>query len=405
MKKAFQVIILFGLISLFGDLIYEGARSVNGPYLKTLGAGAAAIGLFAGLGEFLGYAVRLISGYLSDRTRSYWFFIFLGYALLISVPLLSISGTWEAALFLIVIERVGKGLRGPARDTVVSMASSRVGTGVGFGITEVLDQIGAITGPLLFMGLFFFAGTGPEEKASVYQKGYGLFWVPFIILLTCLCIAYLRVPRPDHLESRSKDDERPGQFSKLFWIYTAFTFVATFGFVNFILLGYHFKTEHIFSDPFIPFIYAVAMAVDAVAAIVIGKIYDVLKKKSARKMGGLAALAVIPVLSIAIALCAFSHMRSLAISGMVLWGVVMGAHETVMRSAVADLTPLARRGSGYGIFNACYGLALFIGSAVMGLLYGFSLPILIIAVICIECAAIIIFMAMRKEAIRAGIAA
>ena len=397
-KRPLQIIVLFGLVSLFGDFVYEGARSVNGPYLKTLGASAAVIGLFAGLGEFLGYGARFVSGYLSDRTKSYWLFVFAGYALIISVPLLSIAGTWQLAMVFIVLERFGKALRGPARDTIVSMASSKIGTGLGFGITEVFDQIGAISGPLLLSGFLFFSNANPDKQVLDYQRGYSLFWVPFFLLLVCLAFAYLRAPNPADLET--PDDHakaQPKHFSRLFWIYTAFTFVTTAGFTNVILIGYHFKNEHLFADAVIPLLYALAMAVDAVVAIVIGKTYDVLKMRYNNKVKGLSVLAGLPVLSVLIAICVFSKMAVLAITGMALWGVVMGIHETVMRSAIADITPVAKRGTAYGVFNAGYGVAIFIGSAVMGFLYDISLPVLVWAVVAVESAAVLIFFVMRSE--------
>ena len=397
-KKSLQIIILFGLVSLFGDFVYEGARSVNGPYLKTLGASAAVIGLFAGLGEFLGYAARFVSGYLSDRTKSYWLFVFAGYVLIISVPLLSIAATWQVAMVFIILERFGKALRSPARDTIVSMASSKVGTGVGFGITEVFDQIGAISGPLLLSGFLFFSNASPDKQVHDYQRGYSLFWVPFVLLLVCLWFAYRWAPNPADLEvaDAHTKTQKGGHFSRLFWLYTAFTFVTTAGFANVILIGYHFKNEHLFADAVIPLLYSLAMAVDAVVAIVVGKTYDVLKMRYNNKVKGLSVLAVLPVLSVLIAVCAFSKTAVMAITGMALWGVVMGIHETVMRSAIADITPVARRGTAYGVFNAGYGMAIFIGSAVMGLLYDISLPVLVGAVVAVEAAAMLIFFAMRK---------
>ncbi|MCM8761554.1 MAG: MFS transporter, partial [Candidatus Omnitrophica bacterium] len=200
MKKATQVIILFGLVSLFGDLIYEGARSINGPYLETLGASAAAVGFFMGFAEFCSYGVRLVSGFLSDRSKSYWLFIFIGYGLLIAVPLMSLTGIWQTAVMFIILERIGKALRGPARDTVVSMASSKIGTGLGFGITEVLDQLGAVAGPLILTGSLLLAGGGYRKGASAYQSAYALMWFPLVVLMACVAIAYFRVKDPTRLE-------------------------------------------------------------------------------------------------------------------------------------------------------------------------------------------------------------
>jgi MFS family permease len=398
-RKAIELIILFGLVSLFGDILYEGARSVNGPYLKTFGVNASIVGLIAGTGELIGYAIRLLSGYFADRTKAYWLFTFIGYGLLISVPLLSLSGVWQVAALLMLIERFGKALRAPARDTIVSQAAKRIGTGIGFAIGEVLDQIGAMGGPLIFS--FFFLFTGAASKSILdYQYGYALFWVPFAVLMACIIFAYLRVPDPSELEKAVTAKPMPDKLSVVFWKYNLFSFVATMGLVNFILMAYHFKAKGILSDAMIPLFYGLGMGVDAIAALIIGRYYDVLKHRNGNENAGLLALAVIPILSLAIPVLAFSGFSSLAAASILLWGVTMGAHETIMKSAIADLTPLKKRGTGYGIFNAGYGLAMFFGSAAMGFLYDISIFALIVLSVGLEIAAIPLFISMRDEALK-----
>lgn len=397
-KRALKLIIFFGLVSLFGDIVYEGARSVNGPFLNILGASAALVGLIAGVGEFSGYALRLLSGYVSDRAGLRWFFVILGYIMLAAVPLLSLAGHWQLAACLIIAERIGKAVRSPARDTIVSQAAKEVGTGWGFGITEALDQIGALSGPLIFTGLFFFFGTAGRELKA-YQQGYALLWLPFILLLICVFAAYRRFPHSEQAKTDNPENSKSEKFPKVFWLYIAFTFVATMGFANFLLLGYHFKVKHIFSDALIPLMYAIAMGVDGVTALVIGKAYDILKKKN-NQTAGLTTLIVIPVFSILLAVFAFSGNFLLAVCGMIFWGVVMGAHETIMRSAIADITHINRRGAGYGIFNAGYGLAMFLGSTALGFLYDYSHMLVIVAVTVIEAIALFLFFLLRNEALR-----
>jgi MFS family permease len=398
-KTAFQLILLFGLVSLFGDMVYEGARSVNGPYLKTLGANAAIVGLVAGLAEFLGYAVRLASGYFSDKTRAYWLFTFIGYGMLVSVPLLSLAGVWQVAVVFIIMERLGKALRSPARDTILSQATKQVGTGFGFAIAEVLDQVGAISGPLIFTMLFISLGKGDRTIAD-YQHGYSLLWIPLILVLLCIILAWRRVPNPEVLEIPVIKSPQADKLSKVFWIYTVFTFVTTLGFANFALIGFHFKAKHVLTDAQIPLFYALAMGVDAIAALAIGRAYDIFKARRDNEKAGLITLIVIPVLSLFIPAFVFSTKFSLVLAGAIIWGIVMGAHETIMRSAIADLTPLKKRGTGYGIFNAAYGLAIFIGSAITGLLYEYSIFAVIFISIAVEIAAIPVFFIMRKEALK-----
>lgn len=398
-KTAFQVILLFGLVSLFGDMVYEGARSVNGPYLKTLGANAAMVGFIAGVAEFMGYIVRLASGYFADKTKAYWLFTFLGYGLLIVVPLLSLAGIWQVALIFIILERLGKALRSPARDTILSQATKQVGTGFGFAIAEALDQVGAVIGPLIFTVLFVLLGKGDKNLID-YQKGYSLLWIPFVLVMLCVLFAYKKAPNSEILESSVVKKSEPDKLSKVFWLYTIFSFITTLGFTNFVLIGYHFKAKHVLTDAQIPLFYAIAMGVDAIAALIIGKAYDLFKNRRQNDKAGLSTLIVIPLFSIFIPLFAFTQSYILALASAIIWGIVMGAHETVMKSAIADLTTLKKRGTGYGIFNTAYGLAIFIGSTLFGLLYEKSISAIIVLSIVIQFVGILAFFAMRRETLQ-----
>ncbi|MDH7518060.1 MAG: MFS transporter [Candidatus Thermoplasmatota archaeon] len=394
-KKALKLIILLGVVSLFGDIIYEGARSVNGPYLAMLGANAAIVGLIVGIGEFLGYGIRLISGYFSDKTKAYWFFTIIGYGLLFTVPLLSLAGVWQIAALFIVSERIGKALRVPSRDTILSQATKQIGTGFGFGIHEFFDQIGAIIGALIFALLFFLMGTS-GKTISDYQMGYSFLWVPFVLLMVFVFIAYFLVKKPEELEPVSSDEKDSDNLSKTFWLYTVFSFITTIGFVNFALIGYHLKTYNLLSDAQIPLFYVIAMAVNAVIALIIGKTYDKLKNIKRNNKAGLLTLMIIPIFSLFIPFFAFSMNYVFILISVIVWGVVMGSHETIMRSAIADITPLKKRGTGYGIFTTSYGLALFIGSVLVGVLYECSLNLLIISIMFIEIIAIPFFFMMWK---------
>ncbi len=381
-KRALQLILLFGLISLLGDIIYEGARGVNGPYLATLGASAAMVGFVAGVGEFLGYAVRLASGYFADRTGAYWFFTFLGYGLLVSVPLLGLTGIWQVAAVFIVCERFGKALRSPAKDTILSKATSRVGRGFGFGLHEAMDQIGAIAGPLIFTVIFALKGG--------YRQGYTLLWIPFILLMGVLVVARVIVPAPDMLEAEGdKPADLRNNLSKVFWLYTAFSSLAVLGFANFSVIAFHLKVKNVMTDAQIPLFYSIAMGVDAAAALVIGRLYDKV---------GMKTLLLIPLLTAVIPFLAFSERFFAVAAGMVLWGVVMAIHETIMRAAIADLTSIKKRGTGYGIFNTAYGLFMFLGSFIMGALYDAGTVYIVIVAIAAQAAALpVYFMMMRAR--------
>jgi MFS family permease len=376
-------IILLGIVSLFGDVTYEGARSVAGPYLATLGASASVVGLVSGIGEFVGYALRLASGHLADRTKAYWLLTFVGYGLLLSIPLLAFAGYWQLAAVLIILERIGKAVRSPARDTMLSYATKGVGRGWGFAVHEALDQIGAIIGPSVFSLVFLFHGD--------YRDGFSLLWIPGLLALVVLTLARRKVPSPQKLETPEEGSRRgiQGKLPRVFWFYTAFTFFSMAGFANFQLISYHLKIESIVPDGQIPIIYATAMGVDALAALFIGKTYDRI---------GLISLLAIPVLTLPIPFLAFSHSYSLVLVSMVLWGGVMGIQETIMRAAIADLAPVGRRGFAYGVFNAAFGAGWFLGGALMGLLYESSVNYLILFAVVMELISIPVFFLVRRAA-------
>jgi MFS family permease len=389
-KIAFRFIILLGIVSLFGDITYEGARSVTGPYLAVLGASAVIVGLTAGLGEFVGYALRLVSGYLADSTRQYWLITIIGYGLLLSIPLLAFAGRWQLAVLLIILERMGKAIRTPARDTILSHATKQVGRGWGFSIHEALDQVGAILGPLLFSAVFLFHGG--------YREGFSILWIPALLTLAILMVAMSRVPSPEKLETSSRKTEqniKSGGLPRVFWFYALFTFVSVTGFTNFQLISYHFKVQSVVSDAQIPIFYAIAMGVDALVALIIGKTYDRI---------GLISLITIPLLTLPVPFFAFSHSFSLAVISVILWGAVMGIHETIMRAAIADLTPIEHRGFAYGIFNTVYGAAWFLGSTSMGLLYDLNISYIILFVIVMTSISVPVFFLVKKaKELEAGV--
>ncbi len=378
-KRAYQFIILFGVISLLGDIIYEGARSVNAQYLKELGASALWVGVVAGLGEFIGYAIRLVSGYVSDRTKAYWLFTFIGYGLLISVPLLALTGIWQVAAILMVAERLGKALRSPAKDTILSQVTTQVGRGLGFGLHEAVDQIGAIAGPLIFTVIFAYIVD--------YNLGYTIMWIPFVLLIGVLIIARYLVPHPEKFETSKTASNLPDKLTTTFWVYTAFSAFAIIGFASFPVVAYHLKANAIVSDAAIPLLYAVAMGVDAVCAIVIGKLYD---------KNGLQVLIVIPVLSAIVPVLAFTFNWIAVVIGIILWGVVMAIHETIMRAAIADLTSLKKRGTGYGIFNTAYGVFMFFGASIMGWLYEMNIAYIMVFAVVSEVIALVLFIYIMR---------
>lgn len=378
-RRALHVLLIMGMVSLFGDITYEGGRSVAGPYLDLLGASAAAVGFASGMGELIGYGLRLLFGYWADKTRTYWLMVFAGYGLMFAIPLLAFAGHWQLAVGLMLAERLGKAIRSPGRDVLLSRVTHHLGHGLGFGIHEAMDQIGAIIGPLIFTVAFMLGGG--------YEEGYSILWIPAILCLLFLAIAKWRMP-PDEPEEAAapfhgKAMEKT-RFTGAYWFYLAFIFTSVAGFAGFPLLAYHFSRTNIVPTPQIPVLYAIAMAMDGIVALAAGALYD--------KRGPVIFLAV-PALSAAIMLCALPGNYHAAIACALLWGAVMGIHESTLRSAVATISPIERRGTAYGIFYSVYGLAWFAGNSIMGLLYERSLGSMAAFVFGMEIVASIVLLA------------
>ncbi len=379
MKPATLFIVLLGFVSLFADMTYESARSITGPFLLALGATGAVVGFISGLGEFLGYALRIVSGWIADKTGKYWSITIVGYLInLLSVPALALVGQWQLAAILIMAERIGKAVRNPSRDAMLSHATVEIGRGWGFGLHEAMDQIGAMLGPLIIAGVFYFHGG--------YREAFGVLIIPAVLALSILLFARFLYPSPKDLEVSAAKIETKG-LSKVYWIYLIAVALNGAGYADFPLIAYHFKKVATVSEQWIPVFYAIAMGVDALAALLFGYLFD-------RK--GLSVLIFSVILSAGFAPLCFLGGFYGAVLGMILWGIGMGAQESVMRAAISLLVPKERRGVGYGVFNTGYGFFWFLGSTALGLLYDFSISALIIFSVILQLSSIPFLMKVRK---------
>jgi len=379
-RSAMMFVILMGVVSLFADMTHEGARSVTGPFMALLGASGTVVGIVAGFGELIGYVLRLPSGYISDRTGKYWAITIIGYLInVLAVPLLALAGSWEAAAVLIIAERMGKAIRNPVRDAMLSHATVGIGRGWGFGLHEAMDQIGAMLGPLIVAAVLYFKGT--------YQTGFAILLIPALLTIGVLLAARVLYPRPRDLEAITPELETRG-LPRVYWFYLAAMALNAAGYADFPLIAYHFHKAATVSTDWVPVFYAVAMGVDAVAALIFGRLFD-------RK--GIPILIVSVLASAFFAPLVFLGGFYASLIGMALWGVGMGAQESIMRAAVAGMVPADKRGTAYGIFNTGYGVFWFVGSALMGFFYDFSLPSLIAFSVFTQLASVPLLFLVRKK--------
>jgi MFS family permease len=354
-RSALAFIIALGVVSLFADMAYEGMRGISGPFLGLLGASAGIVGFVAGLGELAGYLLRLASGNLAQRTAAYWPITIAGYAIqMAAVPALAFAGSWRVAAMLIVLERIGKAVRNPAGNTMMSHAGEEIGQGWAFGLHEALDQFGALAGPLI--AAFVLARHG------AYRDAFLWLGLPAAVTIVLVAIVAWRFPQAANVPATPQNSSE-SKLSRSFWLYTAASALIAFGFADYPLIAFHFGRAHIVAAALIPVFYAGAMAASGASSLLFGRAFDI---RGLRVMipGVLAGVFVAPLV--------FLGGFGAALVGVLMWGVALGVQSSVMSAAVARMVPAHGRARAFGIFTAIFGVAWFFGSTALGGLYEVS---------------------------------
>lgn len=376
---------LMGMVSLFSDMTHEGARSILGEYLNLAGASAASIGFVSGIGELCGYSLRLISGFVADKTRKYWTLVIAGYVIqVLAIPALALipEHGWIWACGLVILERIGKAVKKPAKNTLVSFAASEIGTGKGFAYQEFLDQLGAFLGPVILFVTAIVKGT--EDLFTTYRLSFAVLLIPAMITIALVLSAKIKYPNPEMFE---KQEEAPAAFrlKKSFLLYMAAICLFAFGFADFTLITLHAAKTAAFPESALSLLYAAAMAVDAFAALFFGWLYDKV---------GMKALILSTLCSTFFSCFVFLSGEAWMIGiGILLWGIGMGAQESVMKAAVSGIIPRSMRSTGFGIFETGFGIAWFLGSWLLGILYDWN-PVFLVAVSVLSQLIAIVFYAM-----------
>ncbi len=379
---ALRFVVLIGVLSFFADFTYEGSRSIIGPFLAALGASGFIVAIVTGFGEFAGYGLRLVSGRLADATGRYWPITIFGYVLqMAAVPALALAGSWPVAAALIILERVGKAIRNPPRDVMLSHAAKDIG-GYGwvFGLHEALDQFGALVGPLLVAFILAHRGN--------YQMAFAVLLVPAVVNLTLVLVARAFYPRPQDMDS-SAQEPATATLPRVFWIYLAAAALVAAGFADYPLIAFHFTQSHAVPSDWIAIFYAVAMAVSGTGSLVFGRLFD---------RYGFRVLILLTIISAAFAPLVFLGGFWTALLGAAIWGLGMGVHESVIPAAVAPMISRQRRASAFGLFTGIYGVAWFLGSGVIGFLYDRSISAVIGFCVATQLAAVPLYLWVAARA-------
>jgi hypothetical protein len=359
-----RAVVGFGVVSLAVDLVADGAKSLAGPLLGELGASALVVGLVTGGAEALGFGLRLVSGPAVDRSKRYWGFAIVGYALTaVSVPLLAVTpflgsiGLATAAT-LIIVERTGKAIRSPAKTVLLAYPAAAVGRGRGFAVHKLFDQIGAFSGPLIVAAIIAISGA--------LWTAFAALALPALVAMVALLWLRARVPDPSIYEPAAapataiNGHRQRGGVPLTFLLFSFSTALTTFGLVGFGLISFHVTEDGLVPLAAVPLLYALGMAVAALAALASGRAYD---------RAGAAVLLVVPLLAATVPALSLAAALPAVLIGVGLWGAATGIQDSTVKALVADLVPAPRRGTAYGVFAVFQGAGTFAGAALAGALY------------------------------------
>jgi len=377
-RAALRFVLMMGVVNFFADFTYEGGRGIVGEFLGSLGASGAIVGVVAGGGELAGYAIRSVSGMIADRTGRYWIDAWAGYIInMLCVPALALVGAWPAAAGLVVGERIGRGIRKPVMSAIIAQAGRDMGGGgLAFGINEFLDQLGATIGPLV-VAYAMVRGGG-------YHLGFGVLLIPAILTLVCLAPANAL---GRHLTPTPGDpDEPPLKDPAAFRRYLIGGAFMAAGFVDFALISLRFSRDHIVGAAAVSVWFAVAMLVAAVAAPILGKLYD-------RFGSGVIAIGV--TMSAVASPLAFLGFGGVALAGAALWGFGTAVVDALLLALIASVITKRRGATTFGFFDLIFGLAWFAGSAIAGVLLDHSVVGLAVFSTVLQLAAIPFFLTPR----------
>ncbi len=349
-------------------MVYEGMRSVAGPFLGSLGASALVVGLVTGAGEAIALGLRLVTGRIADRTGRHWTMTTVGYAMTaVAVPLLAVTPFLGAAGLvvasaLVLAERTGKAVRSPSKSTLLAGMTAPVGRGRGFAVHKSLDQVGAFAGPLVVAGIAAATGALPWAFVALAAPG--------VVALVLLAQLRRRAPL-DVTPSRAEASVTTGGARRLprsFALFALSCSASTLGLMTFGVVSYAAVDHGLLTLAAVPLVYAGAMAVEAVAALTTGFAYD--------RVGG-RVLYVLPLMVAVVPALVFTRSLALVLVGIALWGLATGVQDSTVKALVADLVPRGSLATAYGVFAAAQGVAVLVGGGLAGALYQDHLTVLI----------------------------
>lgn len=376
-------VIKLGLVSFFTDLSSEIIFSIFAVFFTTVaGASTALLGIIEGLADFSASSLNYFSGWLSDRSgKRKWLAVAgYGFSTLAKMILLVSSSIVGLSIFR-VIERLGKGFRGPPRDAWLSSVAHQDRRGYAFGVHKALDKAGAVLGPLVAYGILRYLGESP----STYHILFVVAFIPALISIALL----MRIPeKPGHAHKHENIFENWAQLNQNFkrYLIPAGVFSLAYFSLGFILLKAH---EIGFKMADIVLLYALYSFTCVIAAPWVGKLGDRIGRSKIILLG----YAVYACINLLLIYVTFQWELILVFA---IYGVFYAIDESQNKAFIADLE-LERRASAIGIYNFVTGILYLPASLLAGFLWTISPNLAFGLAAGLSISAIVIFLLQRRN--------
>ena len=402
-RTAIIVIILFCLISLFGEMVSKSRMNSEWAYLSALDAPVNSYANITGYGILLLIALYVVVGITLDKTRKHWRFIFAGCGMLALAPLLGIITYRPAILAIMIISNLSLALRNPVLDKIFSYAADNAGGKIGFGfvfgIQGALNRFASLLSAILLaLSFFIIKFLNSNNKFAVYQTVFKLLFIPIILMMIVIIVVYRIAHKEKFLDVKDTPDADEEKIKPEFWTYAAFIFISSIGFTPLTHIMYYFRDNANIAKDGLSFYSNFALVVYGIFEIPIGMVYDYIKRKTGNKLSGFSMLMFIPIASVVIPFLTLGGSNILFIVGLILYGVLQAARGIIMRSSIADLTPLQKRGTGYGVYYAVTGITDGFGPFFLMLIWdNFGIPVMQIVIVAVQALAMALFFRMRMQ--------
>lgn len=371
-------------------MAHAGSKGIYGAYLSYIGASAAAIGFVSGLAQFTAHAFGLLTGYIADKRHNYWSMTFVGYLFcVITIPALALTSThgWIIASVFIVLERIGKAFWQPSRNTLISFASSQIGQGKAFSIQGFLNKMGACLGPLMLFVVLLIKSDVPLMHR--YHLCFLFLGIPAVVSLFIILFAKRRFSHPEKFEAEIPANDPGLKSSKIYLLFTLGIFCFGMGMFDFPLITMHLSKISSIRTQYLPLFFSGAMLISSFASLYFGRLFDKIK---------LMSLVLSTLISCSFAFFVFGESKVwLLILGICIWGIGIGAMETILKSTITLLVGKENRTKGFGVINVFWGISLFAGSWTCGILYDLSTRWLVLFSFAMQLSAALFFYACHKK--------